>query len=288
MDIDQIKTICVIGAGDMGHQISINAAIHGFDTWCNDVSQAALDKASAFAKDYFASRIAKGRLTQEQVSAAMAGLHFTSDLKVATKHADVVIEAVVEKLKVKQQLFAELDECCPSSTILATNSSFIVSSKLAEVTKRSDKVCNIHFFNPALVMKVVEIVRGPHTSEETVNLAHALCERLGKTPVILNKEIYGFIVNRFVDVMRKEAIFLVENGYASYQDVDSALEGALNYPLGPFRLLDFTGLDLAYDCANERYAETGDPSDKPSLLITDRVKVGQYGRKTGRGFYNYG
>ena len=287
MQIDHIKTIGVIGAGNMGHQIAINSAIHGFQTWCTDISAETLDKASAFAKTYFMGRVEKGRLTQEQVDAAAARLHFTADFKTAVKDVYFVIEAAIERLKVKRELFAELSEYSPPHAILATNSSFIVSSKIADVTNRPDKVCNMHFFNPALVMKIVEVVKGPHTSEETINITMALCERMGKTPVFVRKEIYGFIVNRILGALNKEAFFLAENGYASYQDIDIAVEGGLNHPMGPFRLMDLTGIDLAYDVDNERYAETGNIADKPSQLIVDKVKAKEYGRKNGKGFYVY-
>ena len=287
MQIDNIKTIAVIGAGNMGHQIAINSAIHGFNTWCTDISKETLDKASAFAKEYLPGRVTKGRLTQEQADIAAANLHFTADLKTAIEKADFVIEAAVERIQVKRDLFADLSKYSPPHAILATNSSYIVSSKVADVTDRPDKVCNMHFFNPALVMKVVEVVKGPHTSEETAGLTTALCERMGKTPVMVNKEIYGFIVNRFLEVLYREAFFLAENGYASYQDIDIALEGGLNHPMGPFRLMDLTGIDLAYDIANERYAETGEASDKPSQLIVDKIKAKEFGRKTGKGFYSY-
>jgi len=287
MKIDKIRTIAVIGAGNMGHQIAINSAIHGFETWCTDVSVEALDKASVFSQKYLAGRVEKGRLTQEQVDSAGSKLHFTPDLKLVCEKADFVIEAVVERLQLKRDLFAQLDKYILPHAILATNSSFIVSSKLVDVTNRPDKVCNMHFFNPALVMKVVEVVKGPHTSEETASITAALCERMGKTPVMVNKEIYGFIVNRFVDVINREAFFLAENGYASYQDIDIALEGGLNHPMGPFRLMDLTGIDLFFDIYNERYAETGNKLDKPSRLISEKVEAKEFGRKTGKGFYTY-
>jgi 3-hydroxybutyryl-CoA dehydrogenase len=287
MTIDQIKTICVVGAGNMGHQIAVNAAIYGFQTWCTDISQSALDKALAFAKEYLNGRVAKGRLNQEQADAAIASLHFTRDMQAAVEGADFVIEAAVERLQVKREVFARLDIYAPSHAILVTNSSFMVSSKVADATKRPEKVCNMHFFNPALVMKVVEVVKGPHTSEETVTLTGELCQRLGKMPVMIHKEIYGFVVNRILNALNREALFLAENGYAAYQDIDIAVEGALNHPMGPFRLMDLTGIDLNYDIATERFSETGDPADRPSSLITAKYKAGEYGKKNGKGFYTY-
>ena len=287
MKASDIKTICVAGAGNMGHQISINAAIHGFDTWCTARTQATIDKAAAFAKEYLPDRVAKGRLTQEEANAAAAKLHFTTDLAEAALKADFVIETVVEQIEVKRDIFTKLDEYAPPHAIFASNSSFIASSRIADATKRPDKICNMHFFNPALVMKVVEVVKGPHSSQETIDITIELCKLLGKTPVMINKEIDGFIVNRILDALNREAFFLAENGYASYQDIDLAVEGGLSHPMGPFRLMDLTGIDLAYDVAVGHFKESGDPMDKPSPLIVEKYNEGAYGQKTGRGFYTY-
>ena len=214
-------------------------------------------------------------------------LHFVSQLSEATKNADFMIEAVVEKLDVKRELFAELDKLCPPHAILASNSSNIVSSQFADVTSRPDKVCNMHFFNPALVMKVVEVVKGPHTSEETTQITMDLTKAIGKTPVLITKEIYGFVVNRILGALTREAFFLADEGYATPQDIDIAVEGALGHPMGPFRLLDLTGLDLSYTIRMERYKMSGDPKDKPPKILEEKYKAGEFGRKTGKGFYTY-
>jgi 3-hydroxybutyryl-CoA dehydrogenase len=285
--IDNIKKICVIGAGNMGHQIAICAAMAGFEVSCQDISQDMLDKAETFAQTYLSERVTKGKLTQEQADLVLGRLSFTSDLKRAASAADFVIEAAVENLHIKRQLFADLDSIAPSHAILATNSSYIVSSKIADATKRPEKVCNMHFFNPALVMKLVEVVQGPHTSDETVQVAMDFCQKLGKIAVKLKKEIYGFVVNRILTAIKNEALFLADIGVASPQEIDTAVVNALGHPLGPFKVMDLTGIDLAYYISMEKYKETLDPKDKPSPLLVEKFVKQEFGKKTKKGWYTY-
>ena len=287
MKIEDIKQICVIGAGNMGHQISLGAALAGYKVTCTDINQEMLDKAQNFARTYLPERVAKGKLSQEQADRALANLSFSQSIEEAAGDADFVIEAAVEKLDVKRKLFADLDRIAPPHAILATNSSFIVCSKVADVTKRPDKVCNMHFFNPALVMKLVEVVQGPHTSPETVQVTMDLCQRLGKTGVWLKQEIYGFLVNRILAAISQEAFFLADIGIASPEEIDIAVVNALGHPMGPFRLMDLTGIDLSYYAAMERYEETRDPKDKPSPLLVEKFVKREWGQKTKKGFYDY-
>ena len=287
MNVNDIKKICVIGAGNMGHQISLVCALAGYQTVCTDISEEQLQKAKSFVEKYLPSRVAKGKMTQEAADAAKSNLTFTTSLEEAVSDVDYIIEAAVEKLHIKRQLFAKLDELSPPHAILATNSSYIVSSKVADATKRPSKVCNMHFFNPALVMKCVEVVKGPHTSEETAEIAMELSRRLQKVPVLLQKEVWGFLVNRILSLINREAMFLYDTGVASYEDIDSAVENALGHPMGPFRLIDLTGIDLAYFSRMERYAETMDPAEKPSPSIVAKYVKGEYGQKVGKGFYDY-
>lgn len=287
MKADQIERICVIGAGNMGHQIAVLCALSGYRTACTDTSAAQLEKAQEFARQYLPGRVAKGKITPEQADRALENLHFTPSLEKAAGEADFVIEAVLEKLEVKRELFKQLGQICPPRAVLATNSSYIVSSRLADVTTRPERVCNMHFFNPALVMKCVEVVKGPHTAGETAEAAMELARRLGKAPVLLHKEIYGFLVNRILQRISQEALFLLDTGVASLEDIDSAVVNALGHPMGPFRLMDLTGIDLAYHSRMERYAETMDPAEKPSPSIVARYARGEWGRKTGKGFYEY-
>ena len=204
----------------------------------------------------------------------------------AVDQADLVIEAIVEDLSLKRELFLQLDELTPPHTILATNSSMIVSSMLASYTNRPAKVCNIHFFNPVFVMSVVEVVKGAHTSNETVQMAVDFIKQLNKTPLLLQKEITGFIANRILGKIMEEAMSLLEEGIATIEEIDLACTKALNHPIGPFALMDLTGIDTAYAIQKTQY-ELEDDAKEPSLLLKEKLDQGQLGRKTGQGFYTY-
>jgi len=283
-----VEKVCVVGAGNMGHQIALCAALAGYRVKCTDTDSRALEKAERFADTYLPERVAKGKLTEEAARQARANLTFTSSLEEAASDADFVIEAIIENLEAKRQLFARLDEICPAHAILVTNSSFIVSSRIADVTRRPEKVCNMHFFNPALVMKLVEVVKGPHVADETAAVTVEVAKRMGKVPVVLKKEIYGFLVNRILAAINAEALYLYDMGIASFEDIDNAVVHGLGHPMGPFRLMDLTGIDLAYHIGMERYRETGNPADRPSPVVVEKYVRGEWGRKTGKGFYEYG
>lgn len=282
-----VEKICVLGAGNMGHQIALCAAISGYKVKCYDVKQEVLQKADQFVDSYLQERVDKGKLDKKASQLARENIVFTTDFNAVAADADLVIEAVLENLDLKREIFSRLDQICPPHTILATNSSYIVSSKIADATRRPEKVCNIHFFNPALVMKLVEVVKGPHTSEETAETVRVVAEKMGKIPVVLQKEIYGFLVNRIVTAVRNEAMYLADQGIASPQDIDTAVMNGLGYPMGPFRLLDLVGIDLVYEVAMSRYRDTGDTAFKPYICLVEKYIKGEWGRKTGQGFYEY-
>jgi 3-hydroxybutyryl-CoA dehydrogenase len=287
MSISNVRTIMVAGAGAMGSQIAMVCALAGYKVYLQDISGEALHKADDSLQYQMKRRVEKGRLSQAQVKEAFGRLHYTEDLKQAAGDADVVIEAIVEKLDVKRELFSQLDRLTPSHTILATNSSTIVSSKLADATKRPDRVCNMHFFNPALVMELVEVVRNPETSDETVQTIVELARSLGKTPITLNQEISGFVANRILGALMDEAISLYEQGIASFEDIDIACMKALNHPIGPFALMDLTGIDVNYYVRMQRMQETGDPALGPKKSVIEKFEKGELGRKTGKGWYTY-
>ena len=287
MKIDDVKTIGVIGAGNMGHQISTLCALHGYKTTVTDVSETILKNAEKFVDAYLPGRVEKGRLTQEQADQARANISFTGSLEEAVKNADFVIEAAVEVLDIKRRLFADMDEMAPGHTILATNSSAIVSSKIADATQRPDKVVNMHFFNPALVMKLVEVVQGPHVSDETTRITIELCNRLEKVPVHLKKEVDGFLLNRIFGAIFREASWMLEMGVASHEDIDKACVYGAGHPMGPFRLNDLTGIDLSYTMGMEAFKRTGDRSLLPSPKLVEHYVKGEYGQKTGKGWYDY-
>jgi 3-hydroxybutyryl-CoA dehydrogenase len=287
MNIDDVKNIAVIGAGNMGHQISLLCAIHGYKTKCTDINKEILKKAEAFADTYLPGRVEKKRLTEEQARAARENITFTTSLKEAVKEADYVIEAVIEVLSIKRNMFADLDKLAPPHAILATNSSAIVSSRIADITSRPDKVLNVHFFNPALVMQLVEVVQGPHVSDETRQVSMDLCQKLEKVPVHLKKEVEGFLLNRIFAAITREALWLLEMGVASVDDIDNAQMYGAGHPMGSFRLMDLTGIDLTYTMAMEAFKATGDPRRLPSPSVVKKYVKGEYGQKTGKGWYDY-
>nr|WP_263327363.1 3-hydroxyacyl-CoA dehydrogenase family protein [Neobacillus sp. Marseille-Q6967] len=282
----EIKKVGVIGAGTMGSQIAMVCALSGYSITLQDVSEESLAKGKNILEEQMQKRVSKGRLTAETVEAAFKRIKFTSSLE-ALSDIDIVIEAIVEKLEIKRELFSKLDKIAPAHAILATNSSTIVSSKIADVTERPEKVCNVHFFNPALVMELVEVVRGPHTSAETAETAMEFVKSINKHPILLNKEISGFVANRILGKLMDEAVYLLENGIASYEDIDIVCKKALNHPIGPFALMDLTGIDVNYLVRMQRYQESGDERDKPSRIVQEKVEKGELGRKTGKGFYTY-
>ncbi|MEK3805014.1 3-hydroxyacyl-CoA dehydrogenase family protein [Metabacillus sp. SLBN-84] len=287
MKKEDIQQISVIGAGQMGHQIAMLCALGGYETVIQDVQESALEKAEASLRNLMDKWVSKSKLTEEQKEAAFGRLTFTTSLEQAAAHADFIIEAVVEKLDVKRELFAKLDQMAKPHAIFASNSSTIVNSLIASATNRADKVVNMHFFFPPLVMDCVEVVMSEDTSKETADLTMDVCKTINRTAVLLNKEISGFIANRILGALQREAVYLYEEGYASFQDIDTICRKALNHPIGPFELMDLSGIDVGYYVMQQRYAESGDPADKPFACIEQKVRQGDLGRKTGKGWYTY-
>ena len=287
MTVNDIKNVCVVGAGNMGHQISLLCAIYGYKTTCTDVVPEVLKKAEKFADTYLPGRVEKGKMTKEQAEAARKNISFSSNLEEAAKDADIVIEAAIEVLDIKRKVFSDLDRFTPPHAILATNSSAIVSSMIADATKRPEKVVNMHFFNPALVMKLVEVVKGPHVSEDTAQTTFDLCLKLDKVPVMIQKEVEGFLLNRIFRVISREALWMLEMGIATAEDIDKACVYGAGHPMGPFRLMDLTGIDLNYIMSTERFKKTGDFADLPVPSVTEKYVQGHYGQKSGKGWYDY-
>lgn len=285
--IEGVNEILVVGAGAMGSQIGMVCSLAGYGVTVQDIDEGMLEKAQEQLRARMARDVEKGRMEQDEVNAAFDRMNFTNDLEGSASETDFVIEAAVEKLDVKRELFGMLDEAAPEHAILATNSSTIVSSQVADATDRPDRVCNMHFFNPALVMKCVEVVRGPKTSDATVETTVELTRRIGKAPVVLSKEISGFVANRILGALRDEAISLHEKGVASIEDIDTACKTALGHPMGPFELMDLTGIDVGYYVKMARYEESGDPKDKPKKSVVEKFENGEFGRKTGKGWYEY-
>jgi len=284
--VSEVRKVVVVGAGTMGSQIALQAALGGrYDVTLVDSVPGQLERARAQNQKLVDRSVEKGRLTHEAAGAALAHIADGPDLAAAVKDADLVIEAVIEDFDAKKGVFTALGQHAPKQAILASNSSTIAISRLAEFSGRPELCCNMHFFHPVTVMQLCEVVRGPKTSDATVEKAMEFVRSIGRTPVLLNKEIWGFIVNRILFAASEEAMHLLEGGYASAEDIDIAVQKGLNWPMGPFHLLDFSGLDIFYGPMKDRHRQ-GEGADAPELL-RKLVEEGRLGKKTGKGFFDY-
>lgn len=282
----QITRIAVIGAGTMGHGIAQVSAMAGYDTRLTDAHADVLATACDRIQSNLAGAVARGKMTQAQLEAATATLVPVTDLQTAIDDADLVIEAVVEDLAVKRALFQQLDGVVSDETILATNTSSLSVSRIAEATKRPARVVGMHFFNPVHIMKLVEVVTHPGCDGSVVGEVRACAERMGKTTILVH-DTPGFASSRLGVVLGLEAMRMLEEGVASVVDIDTAMELGYGHPMGPLRLSDLVGLDVRLKIAEYLYRELGEPKFEPPRILREKVKRGELGKKTGRGFYEW-
>ncbi|KAL6314636.1 hypothetical protein AAG906_026980 [Vitis piasezkii] len=281
----EVRSIGVVGGGQMGSGIAQLAAVHGVDVWLHDTDAEALTRATKSISTSIQRFVSKGQLSQEVATGALQRLRCTSNLEELCS-ADVIIEAIVESEDAKKKLFSELDKLAKGSAILASNTSSISITRLAFATSRPCQVIGMHFMNPPPIMKLVEIVRGADTSEETFNLTKALAERFGKT-VICSQDYSGFIINRILMPMINEAFFTLYTGVATKKDIDTGMKLGTNHPMGPLELADFIGLDVCLSIMKVLHAGLGDSKYVPCPLLQQYVDAGRLGRKRGIGVYNY-
>ena len=280
-----MKKIVVIGGGTMGLDIAQVFAKKGFDVVVRDIKDEIIQASEARLNKSLDKLVSKGKMDEAGKKAITDKMTFTTDLNAAAD-ADLVVEAAVENLDIKKSIFAELDKICKPETILATNTSSISITAIAAATKREDKFIGMHFFNPPTVMKLVEVIRGAKTSDETFNTIRDLSVEIGKEPVEVN-EAPGFVVNKVLILMINEACDLLYTGVASAEGIDTAMKLGANHPMGPLALGDLIGLDVCLAIMDTLYNETHDPKYRASLLMRKMVRAGQLGRKTGKGFFDY-
>lgn len=282
----EVKNVCVLGAGIMGSGITQVIAQSGFKVCMRDIEDKFLEKAMGRIKKNFGGLVEKGKITAENMELALKNIEATTEIKKAAQNADIVIEAVPENIDFKKKVFQELDQICPAHTILASNTTGLSISEMAAATQRPDKVIGMHFYNPAPVMRLIEVIRTPATSDETYTTVFELSKKLGKEPVTVN-EAPGFITARVGALMFNEAFFALMEGVASAEDIDKAMKLGFNWPMGPLALADFIGLDTQLATMENLYKEFGDPKFRPCPLLRKYVRAGWLGMKTKRGIYKY-
>jgi 3-hydroxybutyryl-CoA dehydrogenase len=282
-----MSRVVVVGAGLMGSGIAQVSAVAGHDVVMRDVSDEVLARARGAVEASLARFVEKGALSAGDAQAALARIGTSTDLD-AVAQADIVVEAIIETVDAKSELFAELDRLAPAGAILATNTSAIPITRIAAATKRPEAVVGTHFFSPVPMMKLCELVRGLKTSDETLAAARAWAEGIGKTCIVVNRDVAGFVTTRIITALANEAIRLVESGVASPEDVDTACRLGFGHAMGPLATTDLTGVDVMRRASLSIYNETANPTFYPPELLTRMQAAGDLGRKSGRGFYEYG
>jgi 3-hydroxybutyryl-CoA dehydrogenase len=284
----EVRRVGVLGAGLMGHGIAQICAQTGkYDVTIRDIEQRFVDNGMRMITDSLQRFVKKGTLSEGESKEILSRVHPTLDLKEAVQNADLIIEAVTENPTLKKQVLAEADKYAPTHTIIGSNTSSISITEIGSATKRPEKVCGMHFFNPPQLMRLIEIVRGLKTSDETVESIRQISSKLGKESVVVKKDTPGFIVNRVLVPAINEAILLVAEGVADPEDIDKACMLGLNWPMGPLRVADYIGLDTHLFISDVIVDGTGDPKFHPSYLLKQMVRANLLGRKSGRGFFDW-
>ncbi len=279
--------VAVVGAGLMGAGIAQVAAVAGHQVVLRDVTEEALERGLDGVRRSLARFVAKDTLNRADTDAALERITTTTDLAIAAQGADIVVEAVFERIETKHAVFRELDEVCPEHAVFGSNTSAIPITAIAAVTRRPESVVGTHFFSPVPLMGLCELVRGHRTSDETLARARAFAESLGKTCVVVRRDVAGFVTTRLICALAMEAVRLVESGVASAEDVDTACRLGFGHPMGPLATIDLTGVDILRHASLNIYEETADEKFFPPESLTRMVSAGDLGRKTGKGFYTY-
>jgi 3-hydroxybutyryl-CoA dehydrogenase len=285
-DEQTITRVAVLGAGTMGNGIAQVCAMAGYVVALHDPQPGAVERALGTIRGNLDKGVERGKVTAEAREAALANLRSADDLAAAAGDADLVVEAVPERMELKTTLFAELDRVAPAHAILATNTSSLSVGRIAQATGRAERVIGLHFFNPVHIMKLLEVVRGERTSAETVDAALSFARRIGKEPIVVT-DTPGFASSRLGVVLGLEAMRMVEQGVASPQDIDKAMELGYNHPMGPLKLTDLVGLDVRLGIAEYLHAELGGEQYRPPELLRRMVAEGKLGKKSGAGFYDW-